>query len=134
MIAIYCKAEKTVRKKLGKKWKVCEFLTDGFLTYHYVRYMEDLPVTCYKVTSEEFEKTYVNTLLALNGFEPIYPSISLTIKDFVEEETPEGYEEFNNLTELQKLNYALSKAEETSNYELAAILRDKIKNHKDGGK
>ena len=73
-------------------------------------------------------------MLALNGFEPIYPSISLTIKDFVEEETPEGYEEFNNLTELQKLNYALSKAEETSNYELAAILRDKIKNHKDGEK
>lgn len=139
MISIYCKASKDIRKKLGKKWRVCEFLSDGYATYHNVRYMDDLPTISYKVTRDDFEKVYVNTLLALNGYEPIYPSISLMIKEYSEtvgqmggDDNEEG-EGFEKLTVVEKLRFKLESAEKNSNYELAAILRDQIKHYENGG-
>ena len=124
MISVYCKADKEIREKLGKKWQICEFLYDGLNTNHHIRFVNDLPINSYRVSKRDFTQTYINAFLFLNGMPGLY-------KDEIEL-TQNGVPDFAQLSELDQLIFALKQAESTENFKLAAELRDKINKLENG--
>jgi len=126
MIPIYSKAKKNIREKLGKKFQICQFLSDGINIYPFISFVNDIPLLAIKTTRHDFQKTYINHLLINSGFQPLYNDLVFHKEDNIED--------FGEMSEIEKLEFALLKAEENQHFELAANLRDKIKQLKENGK